>query len=81
MHIMGKSSRWSHDELTDARDEFIEEVVGKERLLKFSEEQLQCSCDHVSIPVTLLQVQILCRDTHVSDTHTHKQTHDLVRDA
>lgn len=66
---------WTH-ELTDARDEFTEEVVGKERLLKFPEEELQCSCDHMNIPATLLQVQILCRETRdsVNDTIQARDT-------
>lgn len=52
-----------NQDLTDATDEIIEEIVREQRLLQLSEEELQCSCDHMDIPVTLLQVQILWRNT------------------
>lgn len=52
-------------DLTDASDEIIEEIVREERLLQLSEEELQRSCDHMDVPVPLLQVQILWRNTRV----------------
>lgn len=50
--------------LTDGWDELIKVAVGEKRLRKLSEKQLQRSGDDVNVlPLTVLQVQLLCGDT------------------
>lgn len=50
--------------LTDGRDELIKVAVWEKWLGKLSEKQLQRSGDDVNVlPLSVLQVQLLCFDT------------------
>lgn len=60
--------------LTDGWDELVKVAEGEKRFRKLSEKQLQRPGDDVNVlPLTVLQVQLLCGDTSGAQLITTQQ--------